>query len=201
MCAAGEWRLHKLNRFASVHTAVAPLASVIMHTSSPERDEISDALRNRLHLYRSQRVKVRLTLQQNVTRATVQRAHNRDIVTQEAAFLRAIFTDALLPLFQSAKCHVPDPLAPDSKVACYYLIGKACNNWRTALLLLENGMFYDAMELLRSAVESTALVWYFTSSTKELDAWFVGEVVPPKQVRGTLDRIVNEQLSEGSRSS
>lgn len=178
-------------------TSLYPTDRVPMNKRNPILDDIRSSLHTRVAQYQAQRACVREALKADRTIPTREAEANRAWVIREVGVLSEFFERRLFPLMRITRQHVPDLLARDERVACYWLVGKVANNWRAVFILARGGMHYEVMECMRSIEESIWLGCHFVfGHPDELAKWFEGEIVSPSKTRKRIDAWMNDRARE-----
>lgn len=99
----------------------------------------------------------------------------------------------LEPLIRSLRSHIDYIGDQDKLVAAYLLIGKSFMALKSITLLVRKGYSFQAIELIRSSIESLQLAHLFLEDRqqKKLEKWFYGEIVPNRKARKALSSAAN----------
>src|SRR3972149_2930029 len=83
--------------------------------------------------------------------------------------------------------------------AAYILFGKISNGIQAIFILAENGLHYEAMELVRSNREAMDLIFYFLlgdDTSRDLKKWFDGEVIKNEIARNAFSKFLSDELQK-----
>jgi len=158
------------------------------------REEKKQGLRERIDKYKQERDTVRAYVESDPTIPIREKRANSEQLLVEVQKLKDVWSE-VMPYIRKIKSIVGDVLGETRFVASYLLFGKVSQGLDAILMLLSNGFYYEAIEILRSNREALDLIPLFLHESDDsplIKKWFAGEIVSNATAREAADRLLKE---------
>ena len=146
---------------------------------NPIKQELKQALKERIAQLRGQELRVRAFLVVNPDYPYEQKEKDIILLSKSIDIAETMYEE-LMPFVHMIQSHVEDITDQKLNTAIYLLLGGVSNRIEAIMLLARKGFHHEVMELIRSNEEALDLAYLFLAkgeSSRELQKWYAGAIL------------------------